>query len=256
MQTMNNRNRIVCDFVFGGYPTVLSILLVVLSLLWSSPLEAAKTVDAKIEKESAWTGEAVSLNITLYSPGPFSGTASFDLPELPQTVFIKTGNPVVGSESFDGESLFTQRHQITVYTQRSGEIVVPPIPVRFSGKKTFVGDPVLFEDATPELRFQSNRPPGSESLGVVIAATDFETSQVWIPNNPTTLQPGDVIQRTITRTASGTTAMMFQPASRSAPGSVRVYLTDPIVADETDRGQSTAKRIDTMKYQFERAGGL
>ena len=32
-------------------------------------------VRAEIGKETAWTGEAVPLIITLYSPGPFSGTA-------------------------------------------------------------------------------------------------------------------------------------------------------------------------------------
>ena len=47
---------------------------------------AAEIVRAEIGKETAWTGEAVPLIVTLYSPGPFSGTASFDLPRLPRTV--------------------------------------------------------------------------------------------------------------------------------------------------------------------------
>ena len=59
---------------------------------------AAEIVRAEIGKEAAWTGEAVPLIVTLYSPGPFSGTASFDLPKLPRTAFVKAGNPVVGSQ--------------------------------------------------------------------------------------------------------------------------------------------------------------
>jgi hypothetical protein len=63
---------------------------------------AVETVRAEIKKSSAWTGEAVPLIITLYSPGPFSGTAAFDLPDLPRTAFVKGGSPVVSSEEVDG----------------------------------------------------------------------------------------------------------------------------------------------------------
>jgi hypothetical protein len=47
---------------------------------------------------------------------------------------------------------------------------------------------------------------------------------------------------------------MFPPLTSDAPESVRVYMADPIVQDRTERGQSTAERSDTIKYQFERAG--
>ncbi|HIE98203.1 MAG: hypothetical protein ABGZ53_25040 [Fuerstiella sp.] len=120
---------------------------------------AAEPVSATIEKESAWTGEAVSLFITLYSPGPFSGTPSFDLPELSRTTIIRTGSPVVGSETLDEETWFTQRHELKLYTQRSGPIEILSFRVQFSGKKTFTSDPEPMEGSTPILRFQSNRPP-------------------------------------------------------------------------------------------------
>ena len=213
-----------------------------------------KTVRAEIGKDTAWTGEAVPLIITLYSPGPFSGTASFDLPELPRTAILKAGNPLVGSEEVDGESYFTQRHELTVYTQNAGEIVIPAFRVRFSGKTTFMSDPEPMEGLTPELRFQSKRPPGTDNLGVVVAATEMEVTQTWRPDSIGTVNAGDVIERTITRRATGTTAMMLPPVSADAPEGVRVYSADPIVQDHTERGASRAERIDTIKYQFERPG--
>ena len=94
-------------------------LVLVLAFLRDGIAEQ-KTVRAEIVKDTAWTGEAVPLIITLYSPGPFSGTASFDLPELPRTAILRGGNPLVGSEEVDGESYFTQRHELTVYTQNAG----------------------------------------------------------------------------------------------------------------------------------------
>jgi hypothetical protein len=186
--------------------------------------------------------------------GPFSGTASFDLPRLPKTAFVKTGNPVVGSEQIEGETFITQRHQFKIYTQQSGDIVIPAIAVRFSGKKSFTSDPEPVNGVTRELRFRSRRPPGTASMGVVVSVADIEIEQAWQPNRITDLEAGDVIQRTITRTAEETTAMMFPAVIASAPDGVRIYDQQPVVEDKTERGEAIAYRSDTIKYQFQQAG--
>ena len=62
-----------------------------------------------------------------------------------------------------------------------GEIVVPAFRVRFSGKKTFTSDPEPMEGTTPELRFESKRPPGTESMGVMVSATAMKIQQTWTP---------------------------------------------------------------------------
>lgn len=223
---------------------------------------AAPVVDIELAKKTAWTGEGVPFFVTLHSPGPFSGTASFDLPELPQTVFVKVGSPVVGNTTVDGESLFTQRHEFILYTQQSGEFTIPPFRVRFSGKKSFLGDAEPIEADTQQVRFESQRPPGFESLGTIIATTNMTVNQSWLPaaqaseeaSEPIKLQAGDVLQRTVTRTASATTAMILPAITTKAPAGIRVYKTNPTIEDNTVRGQSTARRVDTIKYQFERPG--
>jgi hypothetical protein len=215
---------------------------------------AAEVVRAELGEDTAWTGEAVPLLVTLYSPGPFSGTPAFDLPELPLTVFVKSGNPLVGTEQVDGESYFTQRHEFALYTQCVGEIVVPAFRVRFAGKKTFTSAPEPVRGLTAELRFRSKRPPGTDNLGVVVAVQDMEATQSWKPQSLDAVSAGDVIERTISRRATATTAMMLPPVSTDAPEGVRVYPANAIVQDHTERGASRAERIETIKYQFERPG--
>lgn len=234
--------------------TVQCITLGLFIFLLPSLSRAFEPVRAEIGKETTWTGEAVPLIITLYSPGPFSGTAAFELPDLSQTVFVKTGNPMVGSEEIDDESYMTQRHEFTLYTQRSGEIVIPSFRVRFSGKKTFTSAPEPTEGATAELRFESKRPPGTESMGVVISATAIKSQQTWNPVPEGEIKAGDVIVRTITRNAEGTTAMMLPPISTDAPVGVQVYSGTQNVQDKVERGDATARRTDTIKYQFQRSG--
>jgi hypothetical protein len=215
---------------------------------------AAEVVRAELGKDTAWTGEAVPLIVTLYSPGPFSGTPAFDLPELPLTVFVKSGSPLVGTEQVDDESYLTQRHEFALYTQRVGEIVVPAFNVRFAGKKTFTSAPEPVEGLTAELRFQSRRPPGTGNLGVVVALKDMEATQRWKPESLDAVSAGDVVERTISRRATATTAMMLPPVPADAPEGVRVYPATAIVQDHTERGASRAERIETLKYQFERPG--
>lgn len=225
------------------------------SLLFCGEAQCVQPVQATLEQASAWTGQPVRMIVTLYSPGPFSGTPSFDLPKIPLTSILKTGSPVVGSEQVDDETWLTQRHEFRIYAQRAGEIVIPSFAVRFSGKKTFTSDPEPMEGKTDALSFQSNRPPGASDSAVVIAAATLKMTQLWRPDNDEqTLQTGDVIQREIERNATGTTAMMLSPLASNAPDGIRVYTTDPVVRDKTARGQSTAQRIDTIKYQFERSG--
>ncbi len=213
------------------------------------------SVEASIEKKSAWTGEAVPLTIKLFSPGPFDGTPAFDIPQLPLTAIIKTsGSPVVQSEEIDGDSWFSQQYEFVIYTQREGEIVLPSFQVRFEGKKTFTGDAEPMQGNTSELRFQSKRPPGTRELGFVVAVSALEISQQWNPDSDSPIKAGDVIERKISRHADGTTAMMFSPIDPAAPEGIQVYPSDPVVQDDTERGESQAERVDTIKYQFPRGG--
>jgi len=225
-----------------------------LALLSPAVSQAMERVRAELGKASAWVGEPVPLIITLFSPGPFSGTASFELPELPSSVFVRAGNPQVGSERIGGETYFTQRHEFAVYTQRAGEILIATFRVRFAGKKTFTSAAEPVEGFTPELRFQSTRPPGTEHLGPVVAAKKMEASQTWQPGTNGTARAGDVIVRTISRRAVGTTAMLLPPIQIETPEGVRHYASAPLVQDFSERGAALAERSETIKYQFERAG--
>jgi hypothetical protein len=215
---------------------------------------AVEVVRAELGKEIATTGEAVPMIVTLYSPGPFSGTASFELPEVARTVFAKAGNPVVGSEQIGDQSFFTQQHEFAIYTQQSGEIVIPPFSVEFAGKTTFTSAPEAMKGLTRELRFQSTRPPGTEHLGMVIAARNMEMNQTWKPDTDKPIEAGDVITRTISRRATGTMAMMFPPIALQVSEGVRSYATDPTVQDFTERGDTRAERSEAIRYQFARSG--
>lgn len=234
-------------------PTTMLLLLIVFA---GTPANGFEPVRAELGKTTAWTGEPVPLIVTLYSPATFSGTASFDLPDLPQTAFVKRGSPLVGSENVDDESYATQRHEFMVYTQRSGEIRIPAFRVRYSGKKSFTGEAEPMQGSTAELQFESKRPPGTDSMQIVVSAVAMDVEQAWEPEPTGKYQTGDVVIRTITRRAEGTTGMMLPPVDGGAPAGIRVYEASPTVFDKQERGDATAHRSDVLKYQLQSPGRL
>lgn len=232
--------------------TVASLFLGV--SLWMLPASAVDPVKAELGLKTAWTGQAVPLIITLYSPGPFSGTAAFELPQISKTNFVSQGRPLVGSETVDGESFITQRHELMLYTQKTGNVVIPPFRVRFSGAESFTTDPQPREGMTAELSFESKRPPRTEGMSVIVCATSMQVEQTWKPSDPSTLTQGDVIIRKISRVADGTTAMLLPPIRPTAESGIQVYQGSPEVEDVTVRSVSDAKRVDTLRYQFPQPG--
>ncbi len=227
-------------------------LLILLLLAFPMIGRSADSILAKLGADTAWVGEGVPLLITLRAKGPFSGTASFDLPETAQTFFIKEGGPSVGSETFGGETWLTQLHEFRIYTQKSGEIVIPPIGIRFEAKKDYISDPEPHTGSTQPLSFHSRRPPGAK--GMVVSVEELKVQQTWTGGTDEDLKPGDVIIRRITRKANKTTGMIFPDADLSAPDGIQVYAARPEIRDKSYRGETTAERVDEIKYQFSRGG--
>ena len=68
-----------------------------------------------LPKDGAWVGQRVTVAITLATPDFFSGVPTFDWPPITGVVVVPpAGSPVVGSETVDGVSFTTQRHEFAV----------------------------------------------------------------------------------------------------------------------------------------------
>lgn len=226
-------------------------LCVLLSLLVAANIHA-EPIDAELGKNKVWVGEGAPLYITLKAAGPFSGTASFDLPELPGVFFIKQGRPTVGSETVHGESFMTQRHEFWIYSQQAGIVEIPSFEVRFDAQKDFISSPEPHIGQTPTLFLAAKRPPGVE--GLAVSVREMTVEQTWSIEPDSELKPGDVIERRITRSAPETTGMIFPVPELAGQDGVRIYTDDPEINDKSVRGGITAERTDIIRCQFLRGG--
>lgn len=235
---------------------VTSVLLISLILSGSSVNAETPPVEITAPESEAWIGERIRIFIELNAKGSFSGSASFDLPEIPGSLLIKVGSPVVSSREIDGESWFTQKHDFALFSQREGELKIPPFPVRFEAREGFTGpaNPVVAE--TTALSLQVQRPPGSEGIPFLVTTKKLEISETWEPDPGGIKEAsvGDVLRRTIVQRASGLTGMALAPAIDSEPEGVRVYEPQVETSDKTERGAFEGERRETVTYLLQEPG--
>jgi len=202
---------------------------------------------------TAWTGQRLSLSVELRAPGSFTGSASFELPQIPGTLLMKIGNPVVSSETTDGKSWFVQTHEFALFSQKSGPLEVPSFPVRFEHQEGFTGPSVVVETRTPATTVEIQRPPGSEGIGFLITTESLELTESWDPA-PGPAQVGAVFKRTITQRAPDITGMALAPAPADAPEGLRVYPGEAATRDKLERGDFLGERSETLTYLVQQPG--
>ena len=172
-------------------------------LLALAPVTAAVSpLAVDLPETAAWIGQRVPFTIELRARGSFSGSASFDLPQVPGTLIVKIGNPVVGSKQLDGENWVVQSHEFALFSQQVGTLEIASFPVRFERREGFTGAAEAVQAETPVLKFQIERPPGSEDINFLVTTDSLELSESWEPE-PGPARVGTVFKRSIVQRAPG-----------------------------------------------------
>jgi len=232
-------------------PSVKNLLLFI--LLFISPAQADPSARIELPENEAWTGQRLPFFIELRADGSFTGAASFDLPEIPNSFILKLGTPVLGSTTEGDTEFFTQRHEFALFSQASGSLEIPPITARFSHRKGYTGPSFDASLKTEPASVVIQRPPGSENLGFLVTTDSLTIEETWSPP-PGPLETGAVLKRTITQRAADLTGIALAPAPTAAPDGIRVYTGDPEVTDKTERGEFTGERRETITYLVQQPG--
>jgi hypothetical protein len=239
---------------FRPFPPV--PILFVFVLLSSIGVRAEVALTAiRVPEAKVWTGQRLPFYVELRARGSFAGAASFALPEIPRTVILKVGNPVVSSQEIDGKSWFVQTHEFALFSQQSGSVEVPEFEVRFRSRDSFTG-PVKEQQAqVPAARIEIRTPPGSESVGFLVTTESLDLTENWEPQ-PGPVKVGAIFKRTIVQRATNMTGMALAAAPTHAPDGVRVYPGQPEVTDKTERGDFLGERRETITYLLQKPGTL
>ncbi len=229
---------------------------VIVSLLGTSVLSAETEVPLVVSnapEPTVWKGEHARFFVELRAKGPFAGTASFSLPQIPRTVIVRIGSPVVSSKEIEDESWFIQTHEFALFSQTIGTVTVPSFEVRFGSKDGFTGPEKDHTENVPELTFEIKAPPKSQDDIFLVTTEKIEISESWNPE-PKSANVGDIFHRTITQQADQMTGMALAPPPTTMPNGIRLYSSRPEVNDKTDRGDFSGMRKDTLTYEMRQGG--
>lgn len=210
-------------------------------------------VAVRFDQSTAWVGERLSFFVELRSAGSFSGSASFDLPQLPGSMVLKIGSPVVASEDVDGKNWFVQSHEFALFSQRSGTLSVPEFSVRFRCRDDFTGPVNDVKGTCPSFQVDIKRPPGSQQVPFLITTDSFDVSETWDPS-PGPAEFGAIFKRTIVQKSQQIPGMALNPAPSESSEGVRVYSGTPITNDKLERGEFEGERSETITYLLQQSG--
>lgn len=232
--------------------TSVSIFLLLLPILgWAEVAPVA----VHPPEATAWIGQRVPFFVELRARGSFSGTASFDLPQIPGTILIKIGSPVVGSQDLDGESWFVQTHEFALFSQRPGMLAVPAFTVRFANRDGFTGPAIDVQAQSPGFTVDIQRPPGSEQTGFLVTTESLDVTETWGPT-PGPAEVGAVFKRTIIQRAPQFPGMALAPAPTTASDGIRIYPGEAATNDKLERGDFLGERSETITYLMQKPGTL
>ncbi len=238
--------------------TACSTVLLALAIALASPkevIEPGPTAKLTVSTKGTdlWVGQKVIIVVDLSTPGYFANAVAFDLPQVPGVILYRPeGNPVVGTETRDGVSCTTQRHELTAYAQRAGQITIPPFLIRFESTPAF-GKPTVDQRVnTTAVSFVAKLPPGAEGLATVVTTRDLTLKESWSPV-PGTKQLTSARRlrersRLRHRTYRGWCCRRFHYRSKPVLLCTRKL---PVVEDKMNRGDLLGRRA-TVTYIVKR----
>jgi len=234
---------------------IVALLLTLCHALIGLAQAEVAPAEARVPNAKAWVGQRVPFFVDLRSKGSFSGTASFDLPQISGALVIKIGDPVVDTQKFDGEEWFVQKHEFALFSQNAGEVEIPAFPVRFSRRDGFSGPVSEVKAQSTILALAIERPPGSEQIGFLVTTDSLAITETWDPK-PGPTKIGAMFKRTVTQRAEQLPGMALAPVPTEEPDGIRIYPGPVETKDNLYRGAFIGERSETITYLLQKSGTL
>ncbi len=211
-------------------------------------------VDSKVNDPGLLVpGQRTELVLEVATSNWFTGGTRIRIPEVPGLVILQTEQFAANaSETRDGQPWVVQRWTLDMYPQREGDFSVPPIALSVSVNGGDRGD-ISGEILSPSVDFTVQIPSALEQADFWVASPSFSVTQS-VDRETEALQPGDAFERRIVFEATEVQAMMLPTfAAERLPG-LAAYPAPPELDTSNNRGQSRARRTQTISYVAEAPG--
>jgi len=222
---------------------------------WAQDDEVRAAASASIQEDGEiWAGQQVTVNLDLKTTGFSFSNALFNLPEVSGGFLMQTDSTTIKlSEKKDGRDWQVLRYPLALYPQKSGQLTIPPINVRFGTSAGFGKTQKDFEFETEPLEVSISLPPGVNEDEIVVTTRSFQLDHSWQPETAIA-KTGDAFTLTVNRRAEGISAMLLPSLPIYRASGLAAYPQTPQVEDKTNRGDLVGERTDSVTWVVEKAG--
>ena len=222
------------------------LLITIFSLVQANQ---SPIVRAKLGKDFAAPGEAISLQITVLVPTWLPSAPEFpefDRPNLIVRLPPNSSWPI--SEKVNGETWNGIAREYQLYPMIAKPFKIPAKRITVTYADPGTREPIVVKLSTQEIEFEGRIPEGAKGLEPFIAAQKLTLEQV-VEGDPLALTPGDALKRTVTARLTGAAAIflpsLIPPLSNE---SISSYPNEPIVDESIDDGVVIGERIEKVTY--------
>jgi len=198
-------------------------------------------------------GQKIELAIDIATNRWFAGGTRIRLPEVAGLVILQTNSFASNStEQRQGQTWVVQRWTLDVFPQRSGEFSIPSVSAAVEVNDESAGV-VTGTLHSPAIQFHVKLPETLAEVEHWVAAPTFAVTQRF-DRALDTLQPGDAILREVVFEATEVMAMMLPHLETQKGEGLVAYPQAPVLTNNSNRGTTTAQRVDKITYIAEQEG--
>jgi hypothetical protein len=198
-------------------------------------------------------GQKIALVLELATDRWFSGGTRIEIPEVAGLVILQTEQFATNaSEQRQGRNWVLQRWGLDVFPQREGDFRIGPVEVKVSVSDEQAGD-VSGTLSSPAVGFTVTRPPALAKAEQWVAAPQYQVTQTF-DRDLGNLQVGDAFEREVVFSASDMMAMMLPGFEVKKQPGLAAYPLPPTLANTSNRGVSTARRVERISYVVQAPG--
>ena len=204
--------------------------------------------------DNAYIGQPVQLKVSVFTTTWF--TSGIDVGNIQVdgalTVYFRS---LSNSREFNGKKYAGVDFYYNVFPTNAGEITIPVLEIQVESPKEGGYKGIKHTIKTKPKTITVKGVPLGYDPNNWLVARSLNVSEKW--STPlTNVKVGDVIQRTITRSAGGTLAEFFPKTTWDSIVGVSNYPMRPKVNTHKSKTAVSATRIETVNYLFEKEGEI
>ncbi|MFL0354298.1 BatD family protein [Xanthomarina sp. GH4-25] len=207
-----------------------------------------------VNHSTAYIGQPVQMTVSVYSNTWF--TSGIDVGNIQVegalTVYFRS---VSNSRTFSGKNFSGVDFIYNLFPTKAGEITIPVLTIHVESPKPGGYKGLKHVIHTKSKTIQVNDVPVGYDPNNWLVSSSLNVYENW-NTSLKNVKVGDVLQRTITRTAAGTLSEFIPEVVWDTVAGTSIYKTRPKTHTTKSKTAVSAKRIEMVNYLFEKEGEI